>query len=66
MLSLQSSRTSQRRQSGSKSEGVVNPVAEIFDSSRKNSDFPEKSRIFQAKILTTFYLVVNSQNCLFP
>ena len=39
--------------------GVVNPVAEIFDSIRKK--FP----IFQAKKFWRPFLVVNSRNCLF-
>jgi len=49
-----------------RSLGVVNPVAEMFDSNRKNFRFSRKIKfpIFQPKILTTFLLVVNSKNWL--
>ena len=41
-----------------RSLGVVNLVAEIFDSSRKNFRFSGKN-------YDDFFFVVNSQNCLF-
>jgi|SRR6218665_3722656 len=54
-----------RRQSGSKSVGVLNPVAEIFDSSRKNSDFPKNSPIFQAKYFDDLFFSSQLKKCLF-
>jgi len=38
-----------------RSLGIVNPVAEIFDSSQKKSDFPEIFPDFPGKNLTTFF-----------
>jgi len=54
----------QRRQSGSKSGGSWIRSQKFFDSMSKNSDLPEKFQIFQAKILTTFFLVVNFSTCI--
>jgi len=45
--------------------GVVNPVAEIFDSYRKISYFSENFPDFPGKNYDHLFLVVNSKNCLF-
>src|SRR6218665_1090983 len=44
--------------------GVVNPVAEIFDSSRKNVRFSRKMSDFPGKNSDELFLV-NSKNCVF-
>src|SRR6218665_2245557 len=46
---------SQQRQYGSKSGGRESGRRNFQFQPRKNSDFPEKSPIFHAKILTTFF-----------
>ena len=55
----------QRHQSGSKFEGVVNPVAEIFSRREKNFRFSGKMSDFPGKNSDDIFLVVNSQSCLF-